>query len=114
MKTREELQQYGKNLRSRMIRAMGGFPSERCPLNARTVAVRKRDGYTVENVLFESWPGVHVSANLYLPDATRFPPPSWSESVRKALDTPMSICVNGALLSYDWTGLAPSKQGEIK
>ena len=75
MKTREELQQYGKNLRSRMIRAMGGFPSERCPLNARTVAVRKRDGYTVENVLFESWPGVHVSANLYLPDATRFPPP---------------------------------------
>lgn len=42
------------------------------------------------------------------------PPPSWSESVKKALDTPMSICVNGALLSYDWTGLAPSKQGEIK
>ena len=72
MKTREELQQYGKSLRSRMIHAMGGFPSERCPLNARTVAVRKRDGYTVENVLFESWPGVHVSANLYLPDATRF------------------------------------------
>lgn len=75
MKTHEELQRYGKELRSRMIRAMGGFPSERCPLNARTVAVRKRDGYTVENVLFESWPGVHVSANLYLPDATRFPPP---------------------------------------
>ena len=72
MKTREELQLYGKSLRSRMIHAMGGFPSERCPLNARTVAVRKRDGYTVENVLFESWPGVHVSANLYLPDATRF------------------------------------------
>ena len=34
------------------------------------------------------------------------PPPSWSESVKKALDTPMSICVNGALLSYDWTELA--------
>ena len=75
MKTREELQRHGKDLRSRMIRSMGGFPSERCPLNARTVSVRKRDGYTVENVLFESWPGVHVSANLYLPDSTRFPPP---------------------------------------
>ena len=73
--TREMLQEYGKALRERMINAMGGFPSERCPLNARTVAVLKRDGYTVENVLFESWPGVHVSANLYLPDATRFPPP---------------------------------------
>ena len=34
------------------------------------------------------------------------PPPSWTESVRKALDTPMAICVNGALLSYDWTELA--------
>ncbi len=75
MKTREELQRYGKDLRSRMIRAMGGFPSERCPLNARTVSVQTRDGYTVENVLFESWPGVHVSASLYLPDAARFPPP---------------------------------------
>lgn len=75
IKTREALQQYGKDLRSRMIRAMGGFPSERCSLNARTVAVLKRDGYTVENVLFESWPGVHVSANLYLPDAARFSPP---------------------------------------
>jgi hypothetical protein len=42
------------------------------------------------------------------------PPPSWSESVKKALDTPMSICVNGALLSYDWTEFASSKQGETK
>jgi len=38
------------------------------------------------------------------------PPPSWSESVRKALDTPMSICVNGALLSYDWTELVSSEE----
>ena len=35
------------------------------------------------------------------------PPPSWTESVEKALDVPMSVCVNGALLSYDWTELVP-------
>ena len=72
--TRDELQAYGRELRGRMIRALGGFPT-RCPLNARTTSAWQGDGYRVENVLFESWPGVHVTGNLYLPDAKRFKPP---------------------------------------
>ena len=72
--TPAELQSYGRELRGRMIRALGGFP-ERCPLNARTTSTWQGDGYKVENVVFESWPGVHVTGNLYLPDAKRFSSP---------------------------------------
>lgn len=69
-----EVRRYGDELRPQLIRAMGGFP-ERCALNARTTAMGKVDGYRWENVLFESWPGVHVTGNLYLPDEVRHKPP---------------------------------------
>ncbi len=42
------------------------FP-ERTPLNARTVRILDRQSYRIENVLFESQPGIPVTANLYVP-----------------------------------------------
>src|SRR5689334_24889270 len=44
----------------------GGKP-ERTPLNARTTGSFERAGYRVENVVYESQPGFHVAANLYIP-----------------------------------------------
>ena len=61
-------------LRARAAEAMGGFP-ERTPLNARTVGVIERDGYTIEKVVFESRPRHHVTAHLFLPDPAKFPAP---------------------------------------
>lgn len=54
-----------------VIAALGGLP-ERTPLNARTVARTENDGYAVEKVMFESEPLHHVTAHLFLPDATAF------------------------------------------
>ncbi len=52
-----------KNYRS----ALGlPFP-EKTPLNAKTVRVLERQKYRIENVLFESQPGIPVTANLYVP-----------------------------------------------
>ncbi len=42
------------------------FP-EKTPLNAKTVRVLDRKTYRIENVLFESQPGIPVTANLYVP-----------------------------------------------
>ena len=74
-RTKEELFGRGRRMREDFIRAVGGFPAGRCPLNAQTVAKVKRDGYVVEKVLFESWPGVHVPAHLFLPDDPQYKPP---------------------------------------
>lgn len=41
--------------------------AERTPLNPKIVGTLKGEGYRVENVLFESRPEFHVTANLYLP-----------------------------------------------
>jgi len=58
---------WQRERREFFIRQIGGFP-KRTPLNARTVKRMQGEGYRVENVLFESRPGHHVTANLYLPD----------------------------------------------
>jgi len=54
------------------LKQIGGLP-ERTPLNARVVGTLRGGGYRLEKILFESRPGFHVTANLYLP-AT---PPPW-------------------------------------
>ncbi|WP_435361690.1 prolyl oligopeptidase family serine peptidase [Haloarchaeobius sp. DFWS5] len=55
--------------REHFFDAMGGLPSEKTPLRPEVTGTLERDGYVVESVVFESLPGFHVTANLYLPDA---------------------------------------------
>ena len=67
LKTPEEIAAYRTKLRDGMVAAIGGFP-EKTPLNARTLATFARDGYTIENVVFESRPGVFVTAQFFMPE----------------------------------------------
>ena len=71
-RTKEELQARQRQVRAALVEAMGGFP-ERCPLNVVVTGRVQRDGYAVEKLLFESQPGHHVTANLFLPDPAKFP-----------------------------------------
>ena len=74
LRSREEYDAYRRTMHAKMIEAIGGFP-ERTPLNARTVATIRREGYVIEKVMFESMPGLIVSANLFIPDRPEFKPP---------------------------------------
>jgi cephalosporin-C deacetylase-like acetyl esterase len=53
-------------VRARFIEMLHGLP-ERSPLNPITVKAMDRDGYRVENVMFESRPDFWVTGNLYVP-----------------------------------------------
>ncbi len=72
LKTPEDVARRRVALRAAFREALGELPAEKTPLNPRTIGRERRDGYTVERVIYESRPGHHVTANLYLPDA---PPP---------------------------------------
>src|SRR5205807_10270135 len=72
LKAPEDVAKRQAMLRAAFREAIGDLPRERTPLNARVVGRLRRDGYGVERVVYESRPGHHVAANLYLPDG---PPP---------------------------------------
>ena len=74
LKDRKEYDAYRAAMHARYVEAIGGFPA-RTPLNAQVRARLSRNGYRMEKIIFESLPGVYVTAILYLPDAERFKPP---------------------------------------
>lgn len=69
LKTLDDIKEYQQRMRQFLTKQLGGFP-ERTPLNARTVRTIEADGYRIENVIFESWPNHHITANFYLPSGT--------------------------------------------
>ncbi|MFH1304530.1 MAG: hypothetical protein ABIK07_26055, partial [Planctomycetota bacterium] len=115
IKTTEDCVAYQKQMKEFFRTQVGGFP-ERTPLNPRVIGHLKGDGFRVENVIYESWPGHHVTANLYLPNTK--PPypgvlvPCGHSHDGKAADGYQRACMllakNGmAALCYD-----PIGQGE--
>jgi dipeptidyl aminopeptidase/acylaminoacyl peptidase len=73
--TRQQAEAYVREVRAKIDRCFGPWP-EKTPLNARTVKTFEREGYTVENVIYESRPGFLVSANLYVPKGKKLPAPA--------------------------------------
>ncbi len=66
LESRADCEKWQRERHGFFLRQIGGLP-ERTPLNAQIVGELKADGYRVEKILFESRPGHHVTANLYLP-----------------------------------------------
>jgi len=66
LKTKADAEAYVRSVRERIQESFGSFP-ERTPLNARVVSTVEREGYRIENVIFDSRPGFPVTANLYVP-----------------------------------------------
>lgn len=53
--------------RSALDAVAGPFP-ERTPLNPRILGTVKKDGFTIEKVVFESIPGFYVTSCLFIPE----------------------------------------------
>lgn len=70
-------------LRARLLDAWGGFPEVPCALEPQKLGELKRDGYTIEKVVFQTMPGVLMTANAYVPGAAR------------AKKYPAVLCVHG-------------------
>ena len=114
--TPERIRARQKWVRDTFWRLVGGQP-ERTPLNARTLGEVKRDGYTIQNVLYESRPNLHIPANLYIPSSGRSPYPGVLFQMGhtlngKAGDTYQKCCQGLARLGYLVLAFDPMGQGE--
>lgn len=75
LQTKADAEAYVKRVREKIRLSFGPEP-ERTPLNAKVTSVLDRETYRVEKVLFESRPGMLVTANLYIPKGRKFPLPA--------------------------------------
>src|SRR4051812_19405091 len=55
-------------LRAALLKAIGPMPDRPGPLEPKVLGEIKRDGYRIEKLIFQSQPGVWVTANAYVPE----------------------------------------------
>ena len=55
-------------LRSNLLEAWGGFPATPCALEPRKLGEIKRPGYRIEKIIFQTHPGLWMTANAYVPE----------------------------------------------
>jgi hypothetical protein len=64
----EELLRTQDQLRGKLLQMIGGLPTAKPDLQARVTGRIRMDGFSVEKLIFQSLPGVYVTALLYVPD----------------------------------------------
>ncbi len=102
--------------RETLWKLIGGMP-ERTPLNARTTGSFERERYRVEKVIYESRPGLLISANLYVPRQGNGPFPavlfqSGHYNEGKANPNYQRCCQGLAQLGFVVLAFDPMGQGE--
>lgn len=79
VQTREQADARKAWVRATLLRLMGGLPGghegKHDPLNATVVGTLPEDGFRIEKIIYDSLPGYHVTANLYLPASGKGPFP---------------------------------------
>jgi len=68
VKTEADLRELQDELRQKALALIGGLPETKTPLAARVTGTIPMDGYRIEKLVFESLPGLHVTALVYVPD----------------------------------------------
>jgi len=68
IKNKAEWEERAKNIREQVLVSCGLWPMpEKSPVNATIFDRIERDGYSVEKVYFQTYPGFYLAGNLYRP-----------------------------------------------
>ncbi len=68
VRTEADLVALQAELRRKALDVIGGLPDAKTPLNARVTGTIPMDGYRIDKIVFESLPGLHVTALVYVPE----------------------------------------------
>ena len=67
IRSESDLLRVQADLRQKLLRLIGGLPAEKTDLHARITGTIRMDGYSIEKLIFESLPGIYVTALVYVP-----------------------------------------------
>jgi cephalosporin-C deacetylase-like acetyl esterase len=115
LKTEKDLLQLQQEMRDHLLEMIGGLPTTKTPLNPQITGRIQMRGFHIEKLIFESLPGVYVTALVYAPDDgnKRYPailvPSGHSENGKVHYQ---SLCQRLVQLGYVVISWDPVGQGE--
>ncbi len=68
IETQQDLLRVQKQIREHLLAMIGGLPSVKTPLHARTTGTVQMDGFHIDKLIYESVPHVYVTALVYVPE----------------------------------------------
>src|SRR5882724_7952683 len=68
IRTESDLLKLQAEIREKFLQMIGGLPAEKTELHAKITGTIRMNGYSIEKVIFESLPGVYVTALVYAPE----------------------------------------------
>ncbi len=103
-----------KTVRETLLEIVGGLPDYNGPLNPRITGRIQAESYTIEKVIFESLPGLFVTANLYRPNRPGRYPAVLLQSghTQEGKPEPQRLAANLALKGFVALTFDPIGQGE--
>jgi cephalosporin-C deacetylase-like acetyl esterase len=105
IQSKQQVADRTDTVHSQLWKLIGGRP-EKTPLNPRITGTIHRDSYRIEKLIFESLPGIFVTANLYVPTTGKPPFP--------AILAPLGHTPNGkAAMRYQYTYQTLARKGYV-
>ncbi|MBS1840716.1 MAG: acetylxylan esterase [Acidobacteria bacterium] len=68
IRTEEDLFRLQNQMRQSLLEMIGGLPDRKSDLHARITGKIQMDGFSIEKLIYESLPGIYVTALVYAPD----------------------------------------------
>jgi pimeloyl-ACP methyl ester carboxylesterase len=68
IQTEADLQRIQKNMRASLLDMIGSLPDHKTDLHPRITGKIQMEGFSIEKLIFESLPGIYVTALVYVPD----------------------------------------------
>src|SRR5215475_3444664 len=68
IRTEDDLKRLQRTMEQQLLAMLGGLPAERTPLRPKITGTLPMDGFRIEKLIFESLPGVYVTALVYVPE----------------------------------------------
>ena len=115
IRTRAEAENRKKQVREKLITLIGGLPDYRGPLNVKQFGTVDRGEYRIEKIVYESLPGFHVPANVYVPTKGKQPFPAILMPVghgREGKGGSQQVAIGLALKGFIALAYDPIGQGE--
>ncbi len=115
----KELKKLQSETRPLLLSSLGlNPPPPDAPLNVVVTGRTEMDGYTIENVVYENFPGMYVSANVYVPKNLSGPAPAvlnpvghWRENGKNE-PVVQDRCISLAKMGFVAITFDPVGQGE--